>query len=91
MWLAGFCIEYLLRYMVVPGRAEGAVAILSLSGLTLAQVSARHHACASHWIDDPTSYTEAAEADETGEAGEAGEAGEVVNSRSCGCSSGTAS
>lgn len=34
-----FCMEYFLRYMAAPGRAEGGVVLLDLGGLTLAQVS----------------------------------------------------
>lgn len=33
-----FCMEYLLRYMVAPGRAEGGVVLLDLGGLSLSQV-----------------------------------------------------
>jgi len=33
-----FCMEYLLRYMVAPGRAEGGIVLMDLSGLTLSQV-----------------------------------------------------
>mmetsp|Transcript_75823 Transcript_75823/g.195388 ORF Transcript_75823/g.195388 Transcript_75823/m.195388 type:complete len:576 (+) Transcript_75823:139-1866(+) len=33
-----FCIEYMLRYMLLPGRVEGGVVLLDMGGLSLAQV-----------------------------------------------------